>query len=108
MGVYWDEWVCCGVWDAVVGVIPGLKMDGLLGGLLGGCENKKGRFKWIGILAGEGGVVARILLGATMGFLPCGLVYGMLMVAAGLGGPMEGGFGMLAFGLGTVPSLTGF
>jgi sulfite exporter TauE/SafE len=45
------------------------------------------------------------LLGLALGFLPCGLLYAALAVAAGSGGAMRGGLAMLAFGLGTVPTL---
>lgn len=44
-------------------------------------------------------------LGMLTGFLPCGLVYGTLLVAAAAGSPVGGALGMLLFGLGTVPAL---
>jgi len=40
-----------------------------------------------------------------LGFLPCGLIYGPLAVAAANGSPLRGGMMMLALGLGTVPML---
>ena len=43
-------------------------------------------------------------LGMALGLLPCGLVYAAL-AAASASGPLLGGLGMLAFGLGTVPAL---
>ncbi len=43
------------------------------------------------------------LAGLLTGFLPCGLVYAFLAVAAGSGSPFLGGGVMIAFGLGTVP-----
>ena len=43
-------------------------------------------------------------LGLALGFLPCAMVYAALAAAAA-GGPLVGGLGMLAFGLGTVPAL---
>jgi hypothetical protein len=46
-----------------------------------------------------------LLLGVTLGFLPCGLLYAALAVAAAAGGAGRGAIAMLAFGLGTVPSL---
>jgi len=49
---------------------------------------------------------ARLLLGALMGWLPCGLVYATLALAAALGHPVLSGLAMLAFGLGTIPALT--
>ncbi|MCM2359612.1 MAG: sulfite exporter TauE/SafE family protein [Geobacteraceae bacterium] len=44
-------------------------------------------------------------LGLLLGFLPCGLVYGPLMVAAGSGSPFLGGAIMAALGFGTMPVL---
>jgi sulfite exporter TauE/SafE len=44
-------------------------------------------------------------LGVCLGFLPCGLVYGPLVAAAGTGSPWLGGGVMAALGLGTVPAL---
>lgn len=50
----------------------------------------------------RGAVVA---LGAVNGLLPCGLVYGMLAVAATSGGAARGALVMAVFGLATVPAL---
>jgi len=72
----------------LLGLIPGLKLD---------------RF-WSG--CGGPGWISRVLLGATMGLLPCGLVYAMLAVVATLPGPFHAALGMLIFGLGTLPSLS--
>jgi len=44
-------------------------------------------------------------LGLTLGFLPCGLLYGALAAAAASGSSVAGGLGMLAFTLGTIPAL---
>lgn len=46
-----------------------------------------------------------LLRGALWGFLPCGLVYSALAVAAVSGSFMSGGLTMLAFGLGTLPAM---
>lgn len=43
--------------------------------------------------------------GFVWGWLPCGLVYSMLIMALSAGGAFEGGMVMLAFGLGTLPNL---
>ncbi|MFD2264986.1 sulfite exporter TauE/SafE family protein [Lacibacterium aquatile] len=69
-------------------------------------------------IAATGGWVARlaplfrqprgmrsVVLGSLLGFLPCGLIYGGLAVAATTGNPVSGAVSMLAFGLGTVPML---
>ncbi|MCF6345237.1 MAG: sulfite exporter TauE/SafE family protein [Thiomicrorhabdus sp.] len=45
------------------------------------------------------------LYGLIWGWLPCGLVYSMLIMAMSSGGALDGAFIMLAFGLGTLPSL---
>ena len=44
-------------------------------------------------------------LGITMGFLPCGFLYAMILAAAQSAGAMSGAMMMLAFGLGTMPVL---
>ena len=44
-------------------------------------------------------------LGITLGFLPCGLLYGALAAAGASGGVLAGALVMGAFALGTVPSL---
>lgn len=47
------------------------------------------------------------LLGMVWGWLPCGLVYAALAVAATAGDPVRGGLVMLAFGAGTLPAVMG-
>ena len=44
-------------------------------------------------------------LGTLWGWLPCGLVYSVLVAALATGSPARGGLLMLAFGLGTLPAL---
>lgn len=44
-------------------------------------------------------------LGLLWGWLPCGLVYGILLTALLTGDPVNGAAVMLAFGLGTLPNL---
>jgi sulfite exporter TauE/SafE len=46
-----------------------------------------------------------LLFGAVWGFLPCGLVYSALAIAAGAGSFAGGATTMLAFGVGTLPAL---
>lgn len=46
-----------------------------------------------------------LLLGMLWGWLPCGLVYSVLVAAVASGSPAQGGLLMLAFGLGTLPTL---
>ena len=45
------------------------------------------------------------LLGSLWGWLPCGLVYSVLIAAIATGNAVNGGLLMLAFGLGTLPTL---
>ncbi len=46
------------------------------------------------------------LLGALWGWIPCGLVYAMLVAALASGSAVNGAANMLAFGLGTLPAMT--
>ena len=48
---------------------------------------------------------ARFALGIVLGFLPCGLIYGALGIAAGSGSAARGALAMAAFAAGTVPAL---
>ena len=45
------------------------------------------------------------ILGGLWGWLPCGLVYSVLIAAIATGSAVNGGLLMLAFGLGTLPTL---
>jgi len=45
------------------------------------------------------------LIGLIWGWLPCGLVYSMLIWSMSAGGALQGGLLMLCFGLGTLPNL---
>lgn len=49
--------------------------------------------------------VRALLLGAIWGWLPCGLVYSVLVAALASGNARDGALVMLAFGLGTLPNL---
>jgi sulfite exporter TauE/SafE len=51
------------------------------------------------------GLRGSLLLGMIWGWLPCGLIYSMLLVAALAGGAWQGAVTMLGFGLGTVPAV---
>ena len=52
-------------------------------------------------------LAGRLLLGLLWGFIPCGLVYSVLMTAASTADPLSGAVTMLAFGLGTLPAMLG-
>ncbi len=47
-----------------------------------------------------------LVAGAVTGFLPCGLVYAFLTLAASRANPIESWLTMLVFGLGTLPLMT--
>lgn len=49
--------------------------------------------------------LAALGLGALWGWLPCGLVYSMLLTASVSGGALGGAGVMAAFGAGTLPAL---
>ncbi|WP_462320206.1 sulfite exporter TauE/SafE family protein [Halochromatium sp.] len=48
-----------------------------------------------------------LAVGLIWGWLPCGLVYSVLIWSAASGGPLQGALLMLVFGLGTLPNLLG-
>ena len=48
---------------------------------------------------------AAVAAGLVWGWLPCGLVYYALLVAAPLGSAVDGALFMMAFGLGTLPGM---
>lgn len=51
--------------------------------------------------------IGRMALGVCWGFLPCGLVYSLLLTAASTGSPVKGAVTMFAFGAGTLPAMMG-
>jgi len=53
------------------------------------------------------GIWRSLALGAAWGFLPCGLVYSALALAATSGSGTGAGLAMLAFGAATLPSMVG-
>ena len=84
---------------AAVGLVPRWRLD--MGA--GACRSLIGKHRWLSALARG----HALLLGAVMGLLPCGLVYAALAVSATLPTPWHAALGMLVFGAGTVPALTG-
>jgi len=54
---------------------------------------------------GTGGVRGAIALGIAWGWLPCGMTYSMLLLAATTASAPLGAAVMLAFGVGTLPSM---
>ncbi len=61
---------------------------------------------WFKVLTRDRRLTARLLVGAVMGLLPCGLVYSMLLVVATFPTPLHSALGMICFGAGTLPALT--
>jgi sulfite exporter TauE/SafE len=53
------------------------------------------------------GMAQAVGVGLVWAWLPCGLVYSVLILALGTGSPLQGALLMLAFGLGTLPNLLG-
>lgn len=60
---------------------------------------------WVGRMAATRPLRRELAIGLALGFLPCGLLYGTLGLAAAAPGPASGALVMLLFGLGTVPAL---
>ena len=87
----------------LLGVLPIGKVNAWLSGC--GAEELTGK-KWLVKLIHHRGRVARLLLGAVMGLLPCGMVYAVLLVVAAMPTPLHSATGMIIFGIGTLPSLT--
>ncbi len=100
------------IFASVLVILAGILSSGLVPGLrlrldLGGCGFQTARKRrWLTGLVREPRLTARLLLGAVMGFLPCGLVYAVLVMAATLPTPLHSAVAMLCFGLGTLPALS--
>lgn len=87
---------------SLLGVLP--PVETALAGVLGGASpmvRMRGLF-------GQRSFLSAVGLGALWGLLPCGLVFAMLVVAASTQTMWGAALTMLAFGLGTVPTLLGF
>jgi len=59
-------------------------------------------------LFGKHSFLANLAVGILWGFLPCGLVFAMLVLSARTQTVWGGALTMLAFGAGTIPTLLGF
>jgi hypothetical protein len=60
---------------------------------------------WAGRQSRSGGIGGAIGLGLAWGWLPCGMTYSMLLLAATTASVPLGAAVMLAFGVGTLPSM---
>ena len=87
---------------SLLGVLPPIEVA--LASITSGASPMKKMRK----LFGQHSFGANLGLGILWGCLPCGLVFAMLVVAAGTQTLWDGALTMLAFGLGTVPTLLGF
>lgn len=87
---------------SLMGVLPPVEVA--LVSLMGG-SSRMSRMRG---LFGKRSFLSTLTLGILWGFLPCGLVFAMLVVAARTQNIWGGALTMLAFGLGTVPTLLGF
>jgi sulfite exporter TauE/SafE len=82
------------------------RMSGALAARVGCAVETLGDRPIVRAIAGAPGISGRFLVGAMLGFLPCGLVYGMLIAAIALPTALHAAASMLVFGLGTVPALS--
>lgn len=87
---------------SLMGILPPVEMA--LASLMG---NNSPMTRMRGLF-GKRSFFSTLTLGILWGFLPCGLVFAMLVVAARTQTVWGGALTMLAFGLGTVPTLLGF
>jgi len=87
---------------SLIGVLPPVEMA--LASIMG---NNSPMTRMRGLF-GKRSFFSTLTLGILWGFLPCGLVFAMLVVAARSQSIWGGALTMLAFGLGTVPTLLGF
>ena len=105
MGSQWHHSV--GLLSLLLGIGVVLFGFGYLGWLPVGRLDAPGKriTTWISKVLRQGGPFSSLLLGGLNGLLPCGMVYGGLMVAAATGNTFASTTGMLFFGLGTLPAL---
>jgi sulfite exporter TauE/SafE len=94
---------------ALVMVLIGLHLADWLPGFLAIERLGSPLWRWLGPLARRlvpvQTSVQALMYGFIWGWLPCGLVYAMLLVAAGQGGFGPGMLTMVFFGLGTWPAM---
>ncbi len=88
---------------AALGLIPGFRLQLSSPGT---CLRPLNPGSYLASFLGGPRRSGRLLLGAVMGLLPCGLVYTVLLIAATLGSPLHSAVGMICFGAGTLPALS--
>jgi sulfite exporter TauE/SafE len=101
-------------WQGVFSILVGLAMLAVSLSLMGvlppiemalAGSSPMGRMRG---LFGKHNFLSTLALGLLWGLLPCGLVFAMLVLAARTQTVWGGALTMLAFGLGTIPTLLGF
>ena len=103
-----------GAFSILVGVLMALVALSLMGvlpsfeSILASVTGKIAPMQKMRGLFGKQNVWATVTIGILWGFLPCGLVFAMLVVASSAQSVVGGALTMLAFGLGTIPTLLGF
>ena len=98
----------------ILSIVLGLFLVGIGLGLLGVLRRFEGP-RFMARLGRLPAVIGRLLkrrthaatfgMGMLNGLLPCGLVYGVLALAAATGGPLRGALTMAVFGVATIPAL---
>ena len=116
IGAFAVAWPAVNQGQRVLQALAGLMMI-LLGGYLAGWWRVLDRLEAVGAVfwrrlepLGRRLLPVRspsqaLALGLVWGWLPCGLVYSVLVWALSAGGALEGALLMLSFGLGTLPAL---
>lgn len=109
-GAQLSDWKTGGV---VLAWIAGLAMIAVAGHLLGWPlfarlnppAASSGFVSRFAVLIKKDSLTSRLGMGVLNGFLPCGLVYAAVAMALSQGSAVHGVLFMVAFGLGTIPSL---
>ncbi|HZQ71234.1 MAG TPA: sulfite exporter TauE/SafE family protein [Terriglobales bacterium] len=94
--------------SGILMIVVGIVMLGLFPASLLGSNLFRVPARLLGPLGGflsSPDLKRRFLLGLTLGFLPCGLIYAALLKAMASGSALSGTLTMLAFGLGTAGAL---
>ncbi len=101
-----------GAWVSIAAgvtmVVAGVLLSGLLPGIFlweGGGWFRRLHIRTVGRVLALRSPGAPLLIGLLTPFLPCGLLYAMVIGAAASGGALEGSTTMLAFGAGIAPAL---
>ena len=103
-----------GVLSIIVGIVMlliGLSLLGVLPpieGVIASATHSSSPMSRMRGLFGSTSVWSNVMLGLLWGLLPCGLVFAMLVNAASTQTFWGGALTMMAFGLGTIPTLLGF